>query len=211
MFAVLLYGCIFDAGGGPGDENLAIQGYVRDELGRSVEAVTMNAYLSYEKTVLSTPTYSVQTDSRGFYRIPFGRSLIGITVLPAKDDCVFRPPKVSYYRPTAPMPNENFTAVCGELHTIRGRVLDNEEDPVTGVAITIRDDLPRWDKTVFTDAGGSYTITNIVPDLNYVVTPLLSSYEFVPPVRTYENLNCDFEDQDFTAIVESFPGSGPTE
>jgi hypothetical protein len=126
--------------------------------------------------------------------------LTEITVRPSKSDCVFRPPQISYYLPDGALRGVNFTAACGTLHTISGCVFDTEGEPVLGVAITIRDELNRWDKTVFTNQSGLYRIENIVPGLDYVVTPFLSSRDFDPPRRIYESLDRDFEDQDFIAL-----------
>jgi hypothetical protein len=201
--AVALCGCIMDTGDDSPDGDLRIEGHVRDEAGSPVEGVTIKGYLSYDAVLHSASTCSVRTDSRGFYRMAFEPSLVEITVLPRKTECTFRPAKISYYRPRSPLTNEDFTAACGVLYTISGRVTDTEGDPVVGAAITIRDNLNRWDKTVFTDTGGSYSIANVVPGLTYSVTPFLSSCDFEPPGRTYDDLGSDFEDQNFTAICES--------
>jgi len=206
IFALALYlsGCVFDTGDS-GDGDPAIEGYVRDEVGRPVADVKIKAYISYGEALVSSSTCSTWTDSRGFYRVPFGPSVIEIMVRPSKAGCVFRPPQISYYSPDGALRGENFTAACGTLHSISGSVFDTEGDPVTGVAITIRDELNRWDKTVFTNQSGLYCIENIVPGLDYVVTPFLSSRDFDPPRRAYENLGRDFEDQDFIALP---PGIG---
>ena len=66
-------------------------------------------------------------------------------------------------------------------------------------AVTIRDDVSHWSKTVFSSQDGFYEIRDIVPEATYAVTPFLSGYTFDPPRRVYENLAQDFEDQDFTA------------
>lgn len=199
VLLALLCGCPFDSGGGPGGGPLRIEGYVRDELKGPVSDVSVKAYLVYADALLSVMTCSTSTDADGFYRIGFDDAVVEITVRPRKSECTFRPSQISYHSPAGPLLNENFTAFCGVLHTISGHVLDTQGDPVVGVAVTIRDEVSHWAKTVFSTQDGFYEIREIVPEPTYAVTPFLSGYTFDPPGRAYENLSQDFEDQDFVA------------
>jgi hypothetical protein len=203
-FAVLSLccGCLFDAGDGSGDGDLRIEGYVQDGLGRPIPDVTVKAYMSHARAAVSASTCSTKTNSNGFYRIGFDRDLIEIMVRPGKSECVFRPPQIAYWSPDSPLLNENFTGFCGVLHSISGYARDTEGDPLVGVAVTIRDDAGHWSNTVFTGPSGFYLLKDIVPGATYGVSPFLSGYVFDPSQRIYEDLDGDFEDQDFIASPE---------
>jgi hypothetical protein len=203
-FIFCFCGCLFDTGGDSGDGGLRIEGYVKDLLSKPVPDVTIKAYLIYADALAAVSTCSTKTNSGGFYRIGFDDAVVEIIVRPDKSDCVFRPPQISYYSPGGPLRNENFTAFCGILHSISGHVVDTRGDPVVGVAVTIRDDVSHWSKTVFSGGAGLYLIRDVVPGAAYAVTPFLSGYNFDPPRRVYENLAQDFEGQDF--VASELPG-----
>jgi hypothetical protein len=177
---------------------------VRDESAEPVPDVVIKAYLLYGEALARVSTCSTQTNSNGFYRIGFDEDVAEITVRPRKTDCVFRPPQIGYYSPDGPLLNENFTATCGVLYSIRGHILDELEDPVVGVAVTIRDEETYWTNTVFSSQAGYYSIEGIVPGATYAVTPFLSGYSFEPARRRYEDLAGSYEDQDFAATATSF-------
>jgi hypothetical protein len=120
-------------------------------------------------------------------------------VRPSKDDCVFHPPRVSFYEPGRSLPNENFTGFCGTIYQIQGRILTAGEDPVKGAAILVWDEGGTWNNTVVSDSAGAYLIGSLVPGYTYFVRPSLAGYAFDPAQRRYENLNQDFTEQDFAA------------
>jgi hypothetical protein len=200
-------GCLLDAD--DAHDRRAVEGYVREEGGQAVPAVKITAYLVYDRDLLSAAVCSTSTDADGFYRVPYEASLAEITVRPTKAGCVFRDPQATYRSPKG-LIRQDFTAACGSLASISGHILDTDGGPLVGVAITIRDELHHWDKTVIAGTGGYYVIEKVVPNLTYTVTPFYSSYTFEPPRRIYEDLNRDFEDQDFTALPASpSPASSP--
>jgi hypothetical protein len=198
--AFALSGCLFDSEGGKDGGSLAIDGYVRDDIDAPIKGVTIRAYLDAMSEDGLEPSASTVTDSRGYYRIPFGASVQSLVIIPSKDLCRFTPPKISYYDPDHPIHNENFLGFCGSMHRIEGNVRTPEDEPVKGVAIMIRDDLNLWPTTVFTNQDGYYIVSGIVPGHTYTMKPAFAGYRFSPSERVYEDLAQDFTDEDFTAV-----------
>lgn len=82
--------------------------------------------------------------------------------------------------------------------SISGRVTNgNGGAGLGGIQVTLSGTT---NATRTTAADGSYSFANLVAGGNYTVTPTTPNYDYTPPSRTYNNLNFDVTDANFTAI-----------
>jgi hypothetical protein len=193
-------GCIIDADR-TGDAGVyEIEGHVTSETGSPISDVKIKAYIGFDDEGESAGTCSTTTDSRGYYGLAIGASAGRVTIIPTKHSCVFRPPFTTYADPGRSLSGVDFTGYCGETYRIDGHVLEAGGEPVGGVALLVRDEHGLWNKTVLTDPDGYYLIDDLIPSLDYVVTPTRAFYRFDPVRRTYDNLSRDHSAEDYVAI-----------
>ncbi|MBK7513897.1 MAG: DUF4082 domain-containing protein [Chloracidobacterium sp.] len=86
-------------------------------------------------------------------------------------------------------------------YTISGKVLTPGNAGLVNVMMTLTGDSGG---SATTDANGNYSIDGITPGGNYVVTPSLSGYTFVPATRSYTSLSADVSNADFTGYGGGF-------
>jgi hypothetical protein len=81
--------------------------------------------------------------------------------------------------------------------SISGRVTGSNGVGLGGIQVTLSGST---NATRTTAADGSYSFVNLVQGGNYTVAPTTPNYDYTPPSRTYNNLQFDVTDANFTAI-----------
>lgn len=81
--------------------------------------------------------------------------------------------------------------------SISGRVTGSNGLGLGGIQVTLSG---ATNATRTTAADGSYSFINLVQGGSYTVTPTTPNFDYTPPSRTYNNLNFDVTDANFTAI-----------
>src|SRR5262249_28099976 len=84
-----------------------------------------------------------------------------------------------------------------EVYNISGTVRDQQNQPVSGTTITLSGS--QGGQTT-TNSQGQYSFPNLPTGGNYTLTPSKSGFNFSPSSRTYNNLNSNKTDADFTSI-----------
>src|SRR5262249_33564139 len=84
-----------------------------------------------------------------------------------------------------------------EAYNISGTVRDQQNQPVSGATITLSGSQSGQ---ITTNSQGQYSFPNLPTGGNYILTPSKSGFNFSPSSRTYNNLNSNKTDADFTAI-----------
>ncbi len=88
-------------------------------------------------------------------------------------------------------------AISGNVSTAQGAL--------GGVNITVTGGLGG---SAVTDSFGNYTVSNLLDGYTYTVTPSKAGYSFNPPNRTYEQLEVEVNDANFTGTPTSVSISG---
>jgi uncharacterized repeat protein (TIGR01451 family) len=165
--------------------HFSITGRAADITGTPIGNVTM--------TLSGSQSATTQTDSNGNYS--FANLLNGnYTVTPSLTGFTFTPANLSF-------PNlgsnqmANFTGVQSTF-SVGGKVIFGNVG-LGGVTITVGGSQSR---TVTTDSGGNYLITNLPTVGNYTITPSKTNYDFTPQNQTLNNQSGD-QTANFTATV----------
>ncbi|MEK7830226.1 MAG: carboxypeptidase-like regulatory domain-containing protein, partial [Acidobacteriota bacterium] len=110
---------------------------------------------------------------------------------------------VNYQAATVNQPGAPFyEAEDGKLDgtfTISGTVTNQQGQPVSQVDVNL-DRSVGFSLTATTNSAGQYSFTNQTAGLTYTVTPSKAGYVFTPSSRTYDNLQGDKTDANFTAL-----------
>lgn len=93
---------------------------------------------------------------------------------------------------------DNCTPFGVTTYSISGRVTDGNGNGIGGIQVTLSGTTFA---TRTTAADGSYTFANLAAGGNYNVGPTSPNYDYTPPFRSYNNLNSDVNDANFTALV----------
>ena len=88
-------------------------------------------------------------------------------------------------------------------YSISGRVTTVDGQNLAGVNVTLSG---TQSSTSVTNASGIYTFANLAQGGNFTVSPSLAPYTFVPPSRTFNNLNANQTGADFTIETYSING-----
>jgi hypothetical protein len=143
--------------------------------------------------------FEVETDQDGSYRI-HTMTCVHIEVRPSEPGC-YAVPHLRSYTPRSDIHDQDYTLFCGEGHTISGYLRDDESGPIAHEDVVIRSlDFGRYE--VETDLTGYYEFLNLPWGLDYKVQPAscagyLPGCNCDPPQRDYEDLDCNYTDQDF--------------
>jgi RHS repeat-associated protein len=97
----------------------------------------------------------------------------------------------------APFTQTDKSGGSADIYNISGTVRDQQNQPVSGVTITL---TGGQSGQMTTGGSGQYSFTNLLTGGNYTLTPSKSGLVFSPSSRTYNNLNSHKTDADFTAI-----------
>ncbi len=140
-------------------------------------------------------TDSTTTSDTGFYifsDLPAGQSY---TVTPSSVYYNFTP-SYSDLTLTADAPGTDFEGALGE-YSIYGTITDSETLlPLESVKVTLSGDASA---TVYTDANGEYTFSNLQAAGDYTITPAKSNWTFTPTSASVNNLGSDVG-QNFSAL-----------
>ncbi|HJR08621.1 MAG TPA: M36 family metallopeptidase [Pyrinomonadaceae bacterium] len=84
--------------------------------------------------------------------------------------------------------------------SISGRVTNSAAQGVAGIQVTLSGTTTA---TATTDINGNYSFPNLVAGGNYTVTPTTPGFDYTPPSRTYNNLNTDVTDANFSLLAQA--------
>jgi hypothetical protein len=84
--------------------------------------------------------------------------------------------------------------------SISGRVTNSAAQGVAGIQITLSGTTTA---TTTTDANGNYSFPNLVAGGSYTVTPTTPGFDYTPPSRTYNNLNTNVTDANFSLLAQA--------
>ncbi len=104
--------------------------------------------------------------------------------------------------------HDAFVTKISVLPSIRGRVLNGAGAGVAGVTVKLTGSLA---KTDVTDAAGNYSFYGLTPGGDFVVTPVKTNVSFVPATRTFDNLNSNLVNINFTVPTLSINNVTVTE
>jgi hypothetical protein len=166
-----------------------ISGYVRDNGGAGVAAVSITANNGWGNTV---------TDSGGYYAISVPYDWSG-TVTASKAGFNITPASIAYSNVINDQSERNYTAF---QPTISG-VITSYGASLEGVILT----ASNGGGTAVTDSAGSYNLT--VPyGWSGTITPSKPQYTFSPVNKVYSNVIADTASQNYTAILPPVSISG---
>jgi len=164
-----------------------ITGFVRDSEGDPISGVVV--------TVSGGASETYTTGDDGYYGfMQLGHGL-NYTVTPDKSGWVFDPPSTPYEPLTSNYDFQNFEGTPQQYHYIKGHVRDKFGGGVEGVTLTLSGSAS--DQYV-TGGDGYYEFLDLEGGLSYTVTPTKSDWGFSPSFRSYEPLDSDQDNQDYT-------------
>ncbi|QQS31911.1 MAG: carboxypeptidase regulatory-like domain-containing protein [Acidobacteriota bacterium] len=101
-----------------------------------------------------------------------------------------------------------FSQARGALISIAGTVRKGSNDPVSGVAVQLRNTISSpIIRTAVTDSAGRFVLTGLNPGSDYFVSMTKANHTFSPPTRTYTALTTAVDDN-YTANVNYLTISG---
>lgn len=168
----------------------SISGYIEDNSSIPISNVTV-------KLMNLTTSYTVITDSAGFYQIsnlPSSIPRASYTLTPKKNGWVFSPLKRDYMPLLANETNQDFFGDA--LSAISGYVLDASSNPIAGITVTLSGDSSL---TAQTDSSGFYSFTDLPDSSTYIVTPACPGRWANPLSRLYPLLKANRQNQDYIA------------
>ncbi|HST52114.1 MAG TPA: FG-GAP-like repeat-containing protein [Pyrinomonadaceae bacterium] len=173
----------------------SISGNVADPA--SLPLVGVNIHLS------GSATRDVTTDAAGNYTfagLPQGGSF---TLTPTQTNFRFTPASAAVNNLLDNVVGVNFSDQFID-HTITGRVVDAQGNPIPGVTVTL---AGSFSAVTHTDAQGNFTFTNIPENGNFVVTPEKDGLVFNP---AHQSITGVVADTQFQSVGSVQPSPTPT-
>jgi len=171
--------------------SVIISGYVISDKGIPVQGVLCQA----------TTTYYSYSDSNGFYwfRVPYNWSG---TVTATHSHWVIIPPGRTYNDLTANQTGQNYAA---HRPIIRGAVTMRDGSSPSGILLSAKDTHDQNFGTTTSDANGFYEL-DVSAHFTVTVTPSKTGLYFTPANRSYISISDDYNDQDYFASADPYPG-----
>jgi hypothetical protein len=170
-------------------QNRILSGTIRDTSGQPIPNVTVKGCLS--NSSFSGMTWSIcntapgpKSDANGFYRLTMFPGTTTLDVVPAQNS--------GFAQTTIQVDIQGDTArdliLQAPTHTIRGRVTDANLAPIVGVTVSL---MGPQSAISTTDGNGNYIFVNVTEGGSYTITPSRTSYSFLPPSASFNNLSSD--------------------
>jgi hypothetical protein len=154
-------------------------------------------------SLTGTHTDSATTDASGNYVFAGLRCGGDYTVSASKAGYTFSPPSINYANLSQDQMAANFSrASLG--YSISGRVTSGGAG-LSGVTVTL---TGTQGGSTTTDSGGYYSFPDLAAGGNYILTPWLTNYTFVPQSRTYTNLSGNQTGANFEGTIVTYTVSG---
>ena len=182
-------------------QNRTLSGTVRNPIGQGVPNTLLRACYSTSFDGLNwNACCQATTDANGSYNGAFVKGSFNLSLTP--------PPQSGLAGKIVTVDLQNDLVLDATLqsgtHAIRGRVLDNNGLPLTGVTVALTGGQSAISTT---DGNGSYVFVNLSEGGNYTVTPSRTSYQSTPPNAVFNNLMGD-QTANFTATLVTFNVTG---
>ena len=169
-------------------ERFGVSGRITDPEGNPVEGVGL----------LMTPdSVTVVTDENGRYSRTGLDASEGVVVTPSRDGCSFDPASKSIYAPFGDVRDVDFTAWCGQTHTLGGHVRYASGSPVPDLTVRIEGGRFVPSGSDRTDENGYYEFTGVNAGQDYVISPTRIGFAVEPDSIVLEGLEEDRLDLDF--------------
>ncbi|MBN2018737.1 MAG: hypothetical protein JW749_00770 [Sedimentisphaerales bacterium] len=164
-----------------------------------------------EGVVIHTDDVNLMTDVNGFYEFTVDYGWSG-TVTPQKDGYTFEPNAITYTNITQDYNDANYTAWLN-TYAITGYVLEPDySTPISDVNVSAEYGGGAWTSkygggVCLTDADGFY---EVLVDYNWSgsVTPAKYAYAFEPNSIFYQDVNENYENQDYTGTLLTYRITG---
>ncbi len=170
-----------------------VSGRVTDPEGGPVEGVEL----------LITPGgFTVTTDEDGRYSKKGLVPSESMMVTPSKDGCEFTPDSAEVSAPFGNIRDVDFTAWCGETHTLSGCVRGPTGDPRPDLVLTVEGGRFSPPNQVRTDEAGYYAFPAAYAGYDYVIRPSRITFAVEPESIAVDALDGDRHNLDFEASAE---------
>jgi hypothetical protein len=177
-----------------------ITGYVQD-------ASCLTAISGATITLTGGASATTQTDANGQFSFPQVPGGLGYTVTVTKDGYVFAPQNWTTNNLTANA-NAYFQATVNPNPNpfLRGHIKDASGAGLYGIELHL--DGGAYPRTDYSYDNGVYAFNCLEAQHNYTLTPVSSTYNFLPPSRTFDNLTVGQQGLDFVALPKAVNISG---
>jgi len=162
-----------------------ISGYARDGggIGMAGVLVTLGGAVSKTYTTVTGGYYYFNGLLQGNY-----------TTTPSKAGYSFSPVNRSYSPLNANQSNQDFLGTPPPVYSISGYVKNGSGVGISGVLVSVSGDTSK----TYTTGSDGYYVFNGLSGGNYTVTPSKTGYSFSPVNLSYNPLNADQTNQNFT-------------
>jgi hypothetical protein len=162
--------------------------------------VQVEVFLSTQQNP-NTPIASTFTNSNGEYTF-FALTPGDYRVFPVRTGYGFNPPDRNFTIVNANVPGLDFTATR-LTYSASGRI---EHDGMALEGVTVTLSISNTGEVLqedLTDANGDYRFSALAPsEFDYLVTPSLPPYGFIPPAQNFIISNANVSNLDFEAVIQ---------
>jgi len=171
-------------------QDIEISGLITDQMGNPIPNIEVSFSGCNQVTAV--------TDTKGHYTFKTGRGC-SVIITPDSNNSSFNPPSISLDDLSNNHQNQNFIDLR-ELHTISGLIDDINNNPISGVKVSISGSNSITQ--LFTDNSGLYSFTTALVEC-IEIEPSMETVSFNPVKRTFCEQNADsFNQQNFSSLSE---------
>lgn len=166
-----------------------------------------DGYYRVPLTISGPREKTVQTDLvTGNYLV---RGLVAgtYTITPSTDFHVYNPPSQTL-NVNSDLTGINFIGTL-VTYSISGRITDSNNNPLSGIPLTLQDNVSNILASTATDANGDYIFPAVPATRDYRVQPYVQNARFTPSVQIISNLRSNQTGINFTGILPT-PTPTPT-
>ena len=172
--------------------SFGIAGRVTDPDGEPVGGVTL---------LITPDNVTAVTDEDGYYSRDGLAPSAGTKVTPSKEGCVFDPESAGIPTPFGNISGVDFTAWCGETHTLSGYIR-MQGNPLPDLPVTIEGGRYVHSGQDRTDETGRYEFSKLHAGYDYTIKPPRIGYATAPESIVIQDLGGDHHDLDFELFDE---------
>jgi hypothetical protein len=168
----------------------SISGYITNNNSEGLDEVILDL-----KNSTGVIIVSVQTDSKGYYKVNYIKTAGSFSLIPAKSGYKFDPEKITFENPEKEI-NQNFKGSSSQVrYKINGKLMDASSNPIENALVSIsiqnKSGLFEYYTGVQTNSDGYFEFKGLSENLKYIVTPVKQNYRFAPESITIESLNAN--------------------
>ena len=142
---------------------------------------------------------SVVTDETGLYSVDVPQGWSGVATPSYCGYYAFTPPQRFYTNVKKDYFDQDYTGGPAQLFTISGKfTYHGTGEPISNTEIDFGDDI-----VITTNELGEYSI-EMIPCTSDTLVPYIENFNFDPQFRIYNNINTNYNNQDYIGIPDSF-------